>query len=214
MKNNVHSVTCPQETRTQNHRKRLKKWWSSKAWKAHVAEKTAGKECAVCGCKAGQVKGGRKPAVLTINHLYRTLYNSLEEYLKFETDKVEVTCTTCNWMFEKGMDVCQVCKSDTVAKYKHFRQPMCHACFLDKHPDIKESITKGKEEMKALKKKLAHQSKLRNCNYTGNCGQEITFPNERNCGKCEWLGSLKRAPSREQWIKSLHVRENKGNDPA
>lgn len=161
MPDTIHSVTCPQATRTKNHRKRLHKWWESKEWKAHVKEKTAGKVCAMCKCVAGQVKGERKPAVLTINHLYRNLYNDLEEYMKFEDGHVEIACTTCNWMFEKGMDVCPACLSDTVAKYKQFRQPVCPACFHKAHPEIKELQKKKADATKALKKKLNDEAKAK-----------------------------------------------------
>ena len=161
MPDTINSVTCPQATRTLNHRKRLKKWWNSKEWKAHVKEATAGKSCEVCGCKAGQVKGERKPAVLTINHLFRNLYNDLDEYMRCSVGRTEITCTTCNWMFESGKDVCQVCLSDTVAKYKHFREPMCRACFHKAHPEIKELQKKKELEKKALLKKLRDEQKAK-----------------------------------------------------
>jgi hypothetical protein len=148
------TTTCPQATRTQNHRKRLHKWWASKQWKSYVKKHTEGKSCKECGCVAGQIKGERKPAVLTINHLYRDCYNSFEDYLKFEADRAEVTCTTCNWMFEKGKNICPECFSDTVAKYKPWNQPTCSACFLKANPEINEAREKRKQESKDLQKKL------------------------------------------------------------
>ena len=154
-------VTCPQAIRTANHRKRLKKWWASKAWKEYVRINTEGKVCEECGCKAGQIKGDRKPATLTVNHLYRNLYNSFEEYRKFTVGQTSVACTTCNWMYERGMDVCPVCKSETVAKYKHFRQPMCSACYKKSHPEIESARIRHVNEIKALQKKLRDDEKAR-----------------------------------------------------
>lgn len=154
-------VTNPGAIRTENHRKRLKKWWQSKEWKEYVKVHTEGKHCKECGCRTGQVKGERKPAVLTINHLYRDLYNDFEEYLKFAEDKTEVTCTTCNWMFEKGMDVCPVCFSETVAKYKKWNQPMCSACYNKFHPEIRVERERKRAVKKALLKKLRDEEKAK-----------------------------------------------------
>ena len=154
-------VCCPQANSTQTHRKRLHKWWASKEWKEYVRVNTEGKRCQECGCSKGQIKGDRKPAILTVNHLYRELYNSFEEYLKFTEGKTEVTCTTCNWMFEKGMNICPVCLSNTVAKYKHWREPMCRSCFKRAHPEIEAAKQKRDNEMKALKKKLREDEKAR-----------------------------------------------------
>ena len=126
-----------------------------------MKEATAGKSCEVCWCKAGQVKGERKPAVLTINHLFRNIYNDLDEYMKCSHGRTEITCTTCNWMFESGKDVCQVCLSDTVAKYKHFREPMCRACFHKAHPEIKELQKVKADAKKQLLKKLNDEQKAK-----------------------------------------------------
>lgn len=152
-------VTCPAAISTQNHRKRLKRWWASKEWKEYVRVHTEGKTCKVCGCAKGQVKGNRKPATLTINHLYRDQYNSFEEYLKWEGDKQEVTCTSCNWMYEDGYDICPVCLSDTVAKYKKFYQPMCISCYHKANPHIKAERKAKADAAKALQKKLRDAEK-------------------------------------------------------
>ena len=159
--NSIHHVTSPGAIRTANHRERLKKWWKSKQWKEYVRVHTTNQTCKECGCASGQVKGDRKPATLTINHLYRELYNTFEDYLKFAADKTDVTCTTCNWMFEKGMNVCPVCKDEKTAKYKHWNQPMCNTCFKKAHPEIQEAIDKKKADAKALKKKLMDDQKAR-----------------------------------------------------
>lgn len=151
-----HSVTCPQATRTEVHRKRLRKWWASKEWKEYVRVHTSGKVCEECGAKSGEVVNNRKPAVLTINHLYRNLYNSFEEYLKFAPDKTTITCTTCNWMYEKGMNCCPRCK-----KYKKWYQPLCSTCFKQEHPDIEENRKRKEEEIKAVKKRLREDEKKR-----------------------------------------------------
>jgi hypothetical protein len=149
-------VTCPQAERTKNHRKRLKRWWASPQWKEYVRVNTAGKCCEECGAKTGDVINNRKPAVLTVNHKYRSLYNSFEEYLKFESDRTEVTCTTCNWMFEKGMNCCPRCR-----KYKKWYQPICPTCFKADHPEIQAKIDEQKAAAKALQKKLRAEQKAK-----------------------------------------------------
>ena len=147
----------PENIRTLNHRKRLKKWWNSKEWKEYVRIHTEGKCCEECGVKAGEVRNGRRPAILTVNHLYRDLYNSLEDYLKFSSDKTQVTCTTCNWLFEKGMNWCPQCRK----RYKKWYQPVCSSCFNETHPEIKEAREREVAELKSLKKKLANDQKQR-----------------------------------------------------
>jgi len=132
---NKHHVTCPQKRRVNNRRIEQSKWRRSKEWKAlveahaHVPEAV----CVHCGKKHGQLRKRKrkdgKPVMvyLTINHLSRRLYATKESYCTWNEILMEIACTVCNWMYEKGKKICPVCKE----AYIHCLEPdnMCITCW-------------------------------------------------------------------------------------
>ena len=143
------SVTCPQARRVKSHRSEQAKWRSHKPWKLLVKvhchdDKDA--RCVHCGKwhgKPSKKKGG-KPTYLTINHLSRALYITEELYTTWNPNMMEICCTTCNWMYEKGKESCPVCHN----QYISCMEPdhMCQGCYDKVHPEVVEVREKKKFE--------------------------------------------------------------------
>lgn len=151
------STTCQPATLTKSRRKTHASWWRRKEWRTLVAEKTAGKCCEECGIKQGEIRGGRKPAKLTLDHDNRDSYSCFEAYLEYARDFAPVTCTTCNWLHEKGMQICPRC----LTHYKPWRQEYCGTCNLELHPEIKAANDRWKAAVKAKQKELRDKEKAR-----------------------------------------------------
>jgi len=156
------SVTCPERRRVINNRARLAKRNRDPRWKKLKEEHAyiPGAECAHCHLHHGDLRDNGKTVVLTINHLCRWEYQNTPEaeeaYFTWNECK-EVCCTTCNFMFEKGMKPCPVCGR----QYIKWNETECLPCFYKSHPELKEASERRKEEFKALKKKLRDEEKER-----------------------------------------------------
>ena len=167
MPDTIHSVTNPAARRTKNHRSEQSLWRGRKRWKALVSLHCHGSDsvCVHCGKHHGQPakKKGGKPIYLTINHLSRSLYVNEELYCTWNPALMEICCTTCNWMYEKGKMSCPVCHN----QYISCMEPdgMCQGCYDKAHPveaNIRTEAKKKKaDEKKALLKKLRDADKER-----------------------------------------------------
>jgi len=165
MVDTIHSVTSPQARRTKNRRSEQSLWRSRKRWKDFVAWHCHGPNdvCVHCGKHHGQPakKKGGKPIYLTINHLSRSLYASEELYCTWNPALMEICCTTCNWMYEKGKMSCPVCHNQYISCMEP--DQMCQSCYDKAHPDeadIRKRLKLKKDmEKKALLKKLRDAEK-------------------------------------------------------
>ena len=152
-------TACPEIHRVNHRRNEQRKWRRSPEWKEFVRVHTAGQVCAHCGCAAGEVKGDRKPAVLTVNHTSRRKYISKEEYLTWDDD-CEVSCTTCNWMYEKGLKPCPRCG----VRYIPWMETLCLTCYLEDHPEYVAVLEKARERKREFQK-LRSRGKTRKRQY-------------------------------------------------
>ena len=143
-------LISPGNIRVINNRKKIRKWWQSPVWKEFVRINTEGKCCEKCRVNKGEVRGDRKPARLTVDHPYREAYKTLELYLDFLKSRCRVLCTTCNWLQEKGKDICPVC----LIHYKPFSVEKCWYCHLKEHPEIEEEQRVKREKWKKIRKEI------------------------------------------------------------
>jgi len=151
------SVTCPEKRRTNHRRNKLGKIWDSQEWKAFKELHTTGKVCVHCGYAHGEQRRDRegnprfdkngKPIIvkLTINHISRHKYRTVEEYLTWDDD-CEVCCTTCNGMFERSMKPCPVCK----VAYIFWRETECRHCYESKHPVEAKASREARERQEEI----------------------------------------------------------------
>jgi hypothetical protein len=86
---------------------------------------------------------------LTINHKTRDLYLTKEGYLTWNSAKMEVCCTLCNRVYEKGMKPCPKCLGDGVVTYIKWYDEECTACYFKEHPDELKKAEAGREAFKA-----------------------------------------------------------------
>ena len=152
-------VTNPQRIRIDNRRKEQSKWRSRKKWKQLVIDhaRVPGAICVHCLKSHGTIRKNGKIVVLTINHISRALYNSEEEYCTWDPNEMEICCTTCNWMIEKGKKPCPVCHNT----YIHWRDYHCPACWDKAHPEEAEKralVRFKKVVLFGLKKVLAREA--------------------------------------------------------
>jgi hypothetical protein len=152
------SVTNPQRIQIINRRKEQKKWRRTKEWRAFVDlhAHQPDSECAHCHRKHLQrtVIGYNqvRNTHLTINHTSRRKYESFEEYITWDDD-CEVCCTTCNWMFEKGMKPCPKCGE----RYIHWMDSECNTCYYKAHPAKLEEREKKQAKFDKLKRDIKKQ---------------------------------------------------------
>jgi hypothetical protein len=91
----------------------------------------------------------------TVDHPFRWAYKSKDLYLDFEASMCRVVCRTCNGLFEKGLDICPVCKK----VYKPMREPMCRECYFEKYPQARVAFEQGqidqknRQRLRSLKRK-------------------------------------------------------------
>jgi hypothetical protein len=167
MDTNPNHVTCPQQRKVKNHRSEQALWRGRKRWKELVRVHCHTEEavCVHCGKHHRQPakKKGGKPIYLTINHLSRSLYVSEELYCTWNPELMEICCTTCNWMYEKGKEPCPVCKNQYISVIEP--DHMCQGCYDKAHPqqatERKERANAKKLASKALLKKLRDEEKER-----------------------------------------------------
>ena len=163
MPDTIHSVTCPQKTRTKNRRSEQSKWRGRKRWKnlVRIHCHTSEAVCVHCGKRHGELRKNGKPTFLTINHLSRSLYADEELYCTWNENLMEICCTMCNWMYEKGKMICPVCHNQYISCMEPDK--MCQSCYDKAHPTeatIRINAKKKKaDEKKALLKKLRDKQK-------------------------------------------------------
>ena len=156
-------MTNPQRIRINNRRTNQAKWRSHKIWKDLVKEHAHTPEavCEHCLKHHGELKKSGKPVYLTINHTSRSLYATEELYTTWNPQYMEICCTTCNWMYEKGKKSCPVCHN----QYIHTLEPdnMCQGCWDKKHPIEAQKrmvdVRKRARERKAIKAALIQREK-------------------------------------------------------
>lgn len=141
--------TCPQTESTATNRSQMSAIWASPEWKQFLADNIKPDSvCEQCGKKEGDIainKDGEPYTVhLTIDHPFRWAYKSKELYLDFEASMCRIVCRTCNSSFERGLDICPVCKKH----YKPMREPMCRECYFEKYPQAREAYEAGKRDQK------------------------------------------------------------------
>jgi hypothetical protein len=193
-----HSVSCPQARRVYSQRKELSQWRRDPRWKALVEEHAHIPEavCAHCGMKHGQQRYDHKgnPSInkkgepvmvyLTINHKTRDLYLNKEAHLTWNPDKMEICCTLCNRVYEKGMKPCPKCLGDGVVTYIKWYDSECTACYFREHPDelkkavegrqaFKESVRQYNADQAAKRKKIARKHPCKFHRIRGICGKSM-----------------------------------------
>jgi hypothetical protein len=156
MQTKVGLTSNPQRRGIENRRKELARWHRSKEW-TDFRDRHARQPDSICvHCKMkhqqerrrldGELKlyksGNRKGQVvrvsLTVNHLSRRKYVSLNEYITWDED-CEVCCDLCNKLYEKGKVVCPTCKVRYIDSNSNDKE--CDHCYYEKHPDeLKEKL--------------------------------------------------------------------------
>lgn len=156
---NVNSVTNPKRIQILTRRQQTAKWRRSPRWKRMLAEHAhiPEAECAICHRKHGQEytkdNGDIIIISLTINHTDRRDYVDEDKYLTW-SDSKRVECTTCNWMYEKGMIPCPDCLKEGRVHYIRWDEGECWSCWIRKHPEEYTKIQKKREDAKQLVKEL------------------------------------------------------------
>jgi hypothetical protein len=188
------SVSCPQRRGIENRRKELAKWHRSKEWFAFrdLHARTPDAVCVHCGkkhneirvdvdgnikrYKSGKRKGEPIRVNLTVNHLSRRKYISLEEYTTWDDD-CEVCCDLCNQLYEQGKVICPVCKKRYIDSNSNDKE--CDHCYYEKHPDELakkiENIENRNERNRIFKKDRATKRRIRmkkhKCKFNGAGGK-------------------------------------------
>ncbi len=156
------AVTCPQARRIFSQRKEVAKWRRDPLWEAMLAEHAhiPGAICVHCKMGHGQQrydhhsnpsinkKGEPVLVHLTINHKTRDLYLTKEAYLTWNPDKMEICCTLCNRVYEKGMKPCPKCLGEGVVTYIKWYDSGCTACYFKEHPDELKKAIEGRQAFK------------------------------------------------------------------
>jgi hypothetical protein len=143
-------VTCPQKRKVVSRRSEQHLWRTHKPWKALIEAHCRVPEafCVHCGKKHGDLRRNGKKVVLTINHLSRRLYQNEEIYCTWNPYQMEICCTICNWMYEKGKKPCPLCHDS----YVHWTEDMCQGCY-DKYHPLEAESRKIKQEMRIRERK-------------------------------------------------------------
>ena len=170
-------VTCPQARRVITRRAETGKWRRDPRWKKVLEEHAyiPEAECSVCHRKHKQhyVKrtGDEKIISLTINHTNRACYLDEDLYLTWNPANMRVECTTCNWMYEKGMIPCPECLKNGFVTYIRWDAGECDTCYFEKHPEVLERINqKRTEQAKSLREfKAARAEKRRKAKVRHPC---------------------------------------------
>ena len=158
------SCTCPQALQPISHRKELRKGQRSTRFIQMREEhaRAPGIVCVHCGKAHGDQRYDRRgnPKIddkgnnllvnMTINHLFEYLYLDEDLYLTWDPATMEPCCTVCNGWFRKGMEVCPVCKVNPV----RIGEPMCSACYLDAHPELRQKIQDRKETAESKRRQI------------------------------------------------------------
>jgi len=139
-------MVSPDNIRIINRKKKLSKIWTTKEWKEKKTEFIKGKVCSWCGTTEK----------LLPHHPYM---NSLKDgtYMDFYLSGCIVLCTRCHFALHHGKKLCPKCKEH----YCSFDAEMCYPCYTKEHPEIELVKQKKKEEMKALRKKLNKELRLK-----------------------------------------------------
>jgi len=199
------AVTCPAERRVFSRRKLQAKWRRSARWKkmlafhAHIPEA----RCAICGRKHLQLytkRDGKTTLIrLTINHTDRTCYFDEEAYLTWDPARMRVECTTCNWMYEKGMIPCPECLKEGIVTYIRWDEGECFGCWMKKHPDEYQKMVAGREQFKAEIKEHNAQRAAKRRADRHSCRRH---KKGQVCGRsaCRCTFSSKKAPACKYYL--------------
>ena len=154
------SVSCPGILRVKTRRQIIAGYRRKPAWKAmlrdhaHVPEA----ECAICKRKHNQIyekeNGSQVKIHLTINHTDRRCYISEEAHNTWNPSRMRVECTTCNWMYEKGMIPCPDCLKEGKVHYIRWDEGECWSCWVRKNPDEFKKIQDRKAESESTRKQI------------------------------------------------------------
>ena len=129
-----------------NRRKKLKKVYASKEWKAKVKEYVSGKTCEWCDGKDR----------LLAHHPYLESYSD-GTYTDLYLSGCMVLCIRCHYALHKGLTLCSRCKSH----YHIIGATVCKTCFNELHPEIVAAKEKKKADAKALQKMLRDDEKAK-----------------------------------------------------
>jgi hypothetical protein len=91
--------------------------------------------CVHCLKKHGEMRK-KKVVYLTINHLSRRLYLTEELYTTWDPIYMEICCTVCNRLIERGQMSCPVCHNAYISALDPDK--MCQKCFFNANPRLKE----------------------------------------------------------------------------
>ena len=152
MPDTIHSVTCPAARRVTTRRKKLKKTWTGKVWKAKRLEfiKLHKGKCDWCG----------STVTLTVHHPMRDAYGE-DAYMDFYLSGCVLLCSSCHKATHVGKVLCTNVHEDGENHYKWHDALECGVCYHKLHPEIKENVQKKKDDAKAILKKLRDAEKAR-----------------------------------------------------
>lgn len=188
-------VTCPQTLKVKTRRQTIAGYRRKPAWKAmlrdhaHIPEA----ECAICHRKHGQIyvrdDGKEITIVLTINHTDRRCYLSEEAHNTWDPTRMRVECTTCNWMYEKGMVPCPICLEKGRVHYIRWDEGECWSCWISAHPEeyrkIQERKAMAEQERRRINSERAEKRRRKKvghpCRSFGFRGQCLLSPIDARC---------------------------------
>ena len=133
------TTACPQECRTSNRRRALRRTWGGKEWKA--ARKLFLEEHPLCVLH--QQQNVSIPAT-TPHHPYMESYRG--GYL--DLSRCIPLCAACHTALHHGLNLCPECKEH----YKRWDQPICRYCFDKVHPEIVAARKEATEKWKQIRR--------------------------------------------------------------
>src|SRR5512133_1826079 len=156
-------VSCPGIIRVKTRRQLIAGYRRKPAWKAmlrdhaHIPEA----ECAICRRKHKQIyvkdDGAEITIRLTINHTDRRCYISEEAHNTWNPARMRVECTTCNWMYEKGMIPCPKCLARGRVHYIRWDEGECWSCWVAEHPEEFQKLQEKKAAAEVARKNINHE---------------------------------------------------------
>jgi hypothetical protein len=151
---------CPQLLRVKTRRQIIAGYRRKPAWKAmlrdhaHIPEA----KCTICNRTHGQEyekdNGSITIIRLTINHTDRRCYISEEAHNTWDPARMRVECTTCNWMYEKGMIPCPKCLKKGRVHYIRWDESECWSCWVEEHPEEFRKIKERKEKSESTRQTI------------------------------------------------------------
>ena len=154
------SVSCPGLLRVKTRRQIIAGYRRKPAWKAMLRDHahTPEAECTICHRKHLQEytkdSGAQVKIHLTINHTDRRCYISEEAHNTWDPARMRVECTTCNWMYEKGMIPCPKCLKKGRVHYIRWDEGECWSCWIEGHPEEFKKVQERKRQAEVTRRQI------------------------------------------------------------